>query len=396
MKTNYPSVGLSVGSDTNFNPILRANGSQIWPANSISNIVFTNTTTLSPGSSAYVTNTGVSNGIAYFIAGIPTGATGPQGPPATNAIYPTPEFTLTNINPLLCTGSNYIGYFPQLYDALLLLPNTASGLSPGSNLNETVMASFDATNWFAVTNSPVALFTNIYVAVVGDNNTNYAGAITLYGLTNWQYYGTTNWLIGQHLFANDPTAAFDVVNLESMQTAIANATASSWMLFNDAPGNTHYAYVPSGQPDLDLVLPPPATSYAVSFRNVSTNWVLGETNVLAGYQLQVSTNLGLRFGWTILATNLYSVSTNLFAATNIWTFTIPKANVPASYAFFRIVYYGHTSALFGGLPVLTPLTITNATDSTFGWGAGVICVDSNYVYVSVGTNLWKRSALSSW
>lgn len=41
-------------------------------------------------------------------------------------------------------------------------------------------------------------------------------------------------------------------------------------------------------------------------------------------------------------------------------------------------------------------TITNSTDSTFGYGAGLMLWDTNYVYVSVGTNLWKRTALTAW
>jgi len=41
-------------------------------------------------------------------------------------------------------------------------------------------------------------------------------------------------------------------------------------------------------------------------------------------------------------------------------------------------------------------TVTNSTDTTFGYGAGLMIFDTNYVYVSVGTNLWKRAALASW
>ena len=45
---------------------------------------------------------------------------------------------------------------------------------------------------------------------------------------------------------------------------------------------------------------------------------------------------------------------------------------------------------------LTPRTITNSNDSTWGKGAGLVCVDSNYVYISVGTNAWKRATLEAW
>ena len=41
-------------------------------------------------------------------------------------------------------------------------------------------------------------------------------------------------------------------------------------------------------------------------------------------------------------------------------------------------------------------TVTNSTDGTGGHGAGLIRWDANYLYVSVGTNQWKRAALTGW
>jgi len=45
---------------------------------------------------------------------------------------------------------------------------------------------------------------------------------------------------------------------------------------------------------------------------------------------------------------------------------------------------------------VAPYTVTNATDTTWTNGAGLICIDTNYVYISVGTNQWKRAALATW
>jgi len=45
---------------------------------------------------------------------------------------------------------------------------------------------------------------------------------------------------------------------------------------------------------------------------------------------------------------------------------------------------------------LKPTTINNSNDSTFGFGAGLICADSSHIYVSTGTNKWKRVSLTSW
>jgi len=55
-----------------------------------------------------------------------------------------------------------------------------------------------------------------------------------------------------------------------------------------------------------------------------------------------------------------------------------------------------TTTTISSVFALLPRTVTNSTDSTFGLGAGVVCVDTNYVYVSVATNRWKRAALSAW
>jgi hypothetical protein len=45
---------------------------------------------------------------------------------------------------------------------------------------------------------------------------------------------------------------------------------------------------------------------------------------------------------------------------------------------------------------LPPRTITNANSTTWGYGSGLVCVDSNYVYVAVGTNSWKRVGIAAW
>ena len=42
--------------------------------------------------------------------------------------------------------------------------------------------------------------------------------------------------------------------------------------------------------------------------------------------------------------------------------------------------------------LLTPQTITSSTNPTFGHGAGVLCADTNYLYLSIGTNHWQRLA----
>ena len=45
---------------------------------------------------------------------------------------------------------------------------------------------------------------------------------------------------------------------------------------------------------------------------------------------------------------------------------------------------------------LSPTTINNATNTTWSRGAGLVCVDTNYLYLSVGTNRWKRVGVTNW
>lgn len=71
----------------------------------------------------------------------------------------------------------------------------------------------------------------------------------------------------------------------------------------------------------------------------------------------------------------------------------------------RLTVDGNTNLVANGVPFLSaspnmffliPTTVTNSTDSTYGYGAGLICLDTNYIYFSVGTNQWKRVAGTNW
>ena len=79
-----------------------------------------------------------------------------------------------------------------------------------------------------------------------------------------------------------------------------------------------------------------------------------------------------------------------------WVFSFVTPYVDS--AFVAAVVPSANPGVFSMAAVLqlTPRTVTNASDSTWGNGSGLVCCDSNYVYVSVGSNVWKRVALSSW
>jgi hypothetical protein len=302
-----------------------------------------------------VTLTGVTNGVAYYIVTIPagsTGATGATGAPGTNyvtmtlltnCVFTSTESTLTNVNPLTCNGSNYIGYFSQLYDFALVTPNTSVGMTLATNLNENLYASYDNTNWFQVTNSPCVLTNPVYVTVAGDNNTNYSGSLTLYSVDHPELYGRTNNFAGQRMQFADPILPLDAVNLETAQYLIANAVGSIWSTSVDTNGTVHYSYAPQGQLNFDLTANKTTYSPFVQILNSGTNWVLGVTNLNVGYQMQFSTNLTYTYGWTTFTG--YTSTTNIYNATNVVTFTVPKYLLnSAPYAFFRCVTFSVATA----------------------------------------------------
>jgi len=75
-------------------------------------------------------------------------------------------------------------------------------------------------------------------------------------------------------------------------------------------------------------------------------------------------------------------------------FTVPNAD----YGFFRIAIDDGTPSFgtLNGVLELTPRTIAATNSTTWGRGAGLVCVDGDYVYISVGTNAWKRATLEAW
>ena len=98
----------------------------------------------------------------------------------------------------------------------------------------------------------------------------------------------------------------------------------------------------------------------------------------------------------ILATGSCKLSAQMTFSNPVWSEARPQAIFQVDTNSQLIV----NGVVLRGIGVnnltLTPYTVTNSTDWSFGFGPGVICVDSNYIYVSVGANRWKRSALSTW
>ena len=121
---------------------------------------------------------------------------------------------------------------------------------------------------------------------------------------------------------------------------------------------------------------------------------LPPTNQPTAAQLQASTNLTLP-GAGFFVFSGATISTN----SGRISYTIPKYICSASYQYFQLAAIAQA-----GMNVTPPLTlqnglifvtntVTSATNSTLGYGAGLVTCDTNYLYVSVATNTWRRISI---
>ena len=333
----YGTNGTDSGADTTLAWVQKNNGNSALLARTQTNPPVFTATNLPASSNAVISLMGVTNGVAYYLAGIPAGPAGASGTNFvttqvfTNVMYSTFATTLTNISVINFTGSNFIGSFPQIYQYALTLPQI-NGVAPAppTTPNETVILSTNSgASWFTNTTGTVTIWTNVQMAIIGDNSTTNAGSLLVQGLNLPQYYGIVNSLVGQELLVNTAANASDPVPLGQLQTLLANATASSWQSATDTNGFPHLQYLAGGSLIMDL------NGHSIwskinSFYLSGTNFILTvtATNLYAGSILQMSTNLALLGGWNIY-TN-FTVTTN----SGVASFSIPRT---ASYAFFRVV-----------------------------------------------------------
>jgi hypothetical protein len=231
--------------------------------------------------------------------------------------------------------------------------------------------------------------------------------ITVYALERPDLYNRTNYLVGQKLKLSDPTESDDAATLGWVSNLVNSVSyiqtgglqlqgsalrmSSEWSELASTNGLA-WSFLGS---DIMRVRPP-TLSYITLTGITLTNgvvWVRMWTNgVSATPAPQWSPTLNNAFWQTLSSyTNTYPTA----SGTN-YTVSFPIPNPTA--AFIRI-------AQVSGLPnfvdltamlLTAPRTVTNSTDSTWGNGSGVVTWDTNYLYISVGSNLWKRAALSSW
>ncbi len=318
---------------------------------------------------------------------------------STNWIYVTGATT----NIMAWTLTNFAGVtFSCTSGVPTVLWSTDSGTnwaSGAENLitNVPVKLAFFAGGAWGNTNPPTALNSDI-----GLTN------VVAYSLTRPDLFGRTNGALGQRTMVGTPLYPDDAASKSYVDAFYSSSQwwsagnevqlnnyglnlDSSWRLQSVATNSALSASF-LGQSSWRVTYPTP-----VAVTNLITATVAQRTNVTVRVPtngLAVAPTLKLShylvpLNWSYMSTTPTNSGTN-------WVFSFVTPYVDS--AFVAAVVPSANPGVFSMAAVLqlTPRTVTNASDSTWGNGSGLVCCDSNYVYVSVGSNVWKRVALSSW
>jgi len=285
-----------------------------------------------------------------------------------------------------------------------------------------LLFSYDGSNYVA---GSVTLITNTRVRVMFYSGSAIAtnsfdltaipmpGAVT--NVTYWRLarpdlFGCTNALYGEKLVLGEPKSPSEAATKNYVDTTFA--TTRWWSAIQDVQLNAytlHYnvgwtEYVGGNQgtvlhwsflnKDAFTVNYTPATTVT----NTLTAAVDGTgTNVVVSVLTNgISSSVRLMFSHTVSPLNWQLSDSAPTLTGNAWVFTVPFPWQDAGFCTATIPSSNPGVIALNTVLQLTPRTITNATSTTWGYGSGIVCADTNYVYVSVGTNSWKRAALSAW
>lgn len=331
------------------NDFLFTNAPSGGGSSGLTNIVFTNTTTLAAGSSATATNLGVVGGIAYFSIGIPAGIAGTNFVTVygtSNAIENSQQILAYRTNKVF-GASNYLARINGLYK-FSYFPGDDGG-NPPMNVPYILRGSYNGSNsWFTITNG---FWTTNTLTVVSTNAAGTPGSAVLYSFQNWPALGRINEIRGQRIRVDAPTNNDEVATKYSSETFALNVAANNFLTYTATNGEREYYYGPGGVKIFGMKQSVPiyCTSSNTIFSADASNWLLSipVTNFVSGWQLQFSPDIALDNGFNLF-TN-YTLTTN----TGWATFTIPQAATITNglVGFFRIVspqaggvtsYYAHT------------------------------------------------------
>ena len=361
----------------------------------ITNFVFTSSG-LPAGSAPTSMVVGVTNNIGYAVLGIPAGSNGLAGPAGTNTITNTisyynlsnnvvsaAAFTLLNTN-FNFDYSNSLGKFTNVARVNVTAPQ-ADGISVVTTVVGTFYSTTGSNGW---TQSPPPAPNLVWLAVT--SSVAGAGNVIVTGINNPNAQGNTNDLTLETTYvptAYDPRSPVPLTQLQTMLAGVATFQSSG----------TNYYFSANSQRIIEVWAPAVffSTNISLVIDATGTNYALSiaASNLVAGAHLVMSTNIALPAGGFQLF-NSYTAATN----SGIVTFTMPISKTPGFCAFFQVAAFSLGAvatdyALTVPYLVLQANTVSHSTNSTFGYGAGLMTCDTNWIYLSVAINQWRRVSI---
>lgn len=284
-----------------------------------------------------------------------------------------------------------------------------------------VLWTADGTNWQSGwTNVPVTIGVSMDISEAGYQGQKGITNLTLWSWTNPELFGRSNYMHSQFLFVDRPKYPDQVAPKRTVET-IANRAVREQPNWATIPAKatvnlnaqtvrhtgewkqrvsaTEQAdelrwcwlgtnvWSLSAPPTVAIAVPPPNPTNDVSN---GTNFILHLPDTYTPESLRVLYSHRLEpDDWRCLPS--VNVATNGEVQVS---FSVPDVD----YGFFKVVEDSGAPvvASLKGVLEMTPRTIAATNSTTWGRGAGLVCVDGDYVYISVGTNAWKRATLEAW
>jgi hypothetical protein len=231
--------------------------------------------------------------------------------------------------------------------------------------------------------------------------------ITVYAMERPDLFGRTNLTVGQTLEVVTPTGANQAANKGYVDTMVAgvNYMQNGGLYLSGSQLNLNSDWSWSGgtngswlrylgvnvisfeNPTLDF-----GTITSIRLTN-TTVWVRVWTNGVTGTLVPHWTYDLVHPTWAAVSTVTNSYPT---ADGTNYLLSFPLPNQTKAFIRVAKATTGVNVANLSALLSSAPRTITNATDTTWGKGSGLLTWDTNYLYISVGSNQGKRAALSTW
>jgi len=298
--------------------------------------------------------------------------------------------------------SNTTGAYNTAIGANSLLSNTTgaynTAIGAKSLFNNTTVAYNTAIGYASLFNNTTGAYNTAigYASLFNNTTGTYNTAIGYESLFN-NTTGAYNTAIGFNSLLSNTTGAYNTAiganSLLSNTTGAYNTAIGAKSLFNNTTVayNTAIGYASLFNNTTGAYNT--AIGYASLFNNTTGNYNIaigyqagynltsGSQNLIIGYNINFPNATGsyqLVIGNAIFGTNIDGTGTTISSG-NIGLFT----NSPTA----KLDINANTIRL------RTARTVTNSTDIG---NQGDICWDSNYLYICVATNTWKRVALSSW